>query len=965
MQVNDVLHGFKVVRRRENEELRGVLWELEHEKTGAKLAWVDNGCENKLFSVAFKTLPWDDTGVFHILEHSVLAGSENFPLKEPFLDLLKGSMNTFLNAMTFPDKTMYPVSSRNEKDFLNLTKVYLDAVFKPAIYTNPNIFRQEGWHYEIRDKADEPTYKGVVFNEMKGVYSNVGSLLENGLLRLIYPDSVYGFDSGGNPEKIPDLTYERFLDAHREFYHPSNALIYLDGAVPLEKVLRVIDEEYFAGVEKLDKKHEIAMQGVLPAKYDEGVYPIGTDEDEKNKCQIVLGRTIGSWEERKKMMALGLVASYLTDSNDSPLTKAILEKGLAQNVTLAIEAYYFAEPFMALYLRDTEKENLPELRNVIRQVLTEVVEKGIDNEELEALLALEEYSIHDLEEPAGLTRNINGLSSWLYGGDILQYMVHGDTVEAVRKEIGTSYFTDLIREYFLDEAHLSTYLLTPSKTKSRENDEREKARLAAAKQSWTDEETEKYIAENAELDAWQESEDSPEAKATLPKLALSDVDPAPVYTPTEAFDLNGVKVLFHPVPSNGIMHIREYFELNDIPLADLPALRFLTALPGELPTKRHTVSELMRIRRRNIGDFGVCVEVYPDKESADRCRVMFSVFVGALTDRLPEAAAYVHEIMTETLFTDETKIKEILLQRKEAMKRGLVSRGNSFAVTRAARSFSAAAAVDEQLGGYDAYVWLKTFSEAFDEKIAAFAAFADRTLKTAYVPERMILSFTSDARPADPAAFIPPTSGSSSAPCFELKPAAAPEKEAILIPSGVSYAGKAWMLDPAEMQSQKGVLQVLSTLLTYGYLWGEIRVKGGAYGCGFRAPVSSGMLGFYSYRDPAPVEAVDTFNNTPDFIQGFADSDEESDGYVISTVSSLEPLIEPGTQGERADRLWISGKGYEDVADLKRQVLAANKASIAAEIPVFESLAKSGRTCIVGNDTLLEGLDDSWTKYSV
>ena len=962
MQINDVLHGFRVVRKRENKELGGTLWEFRHVATGAELCWVDNGNENKLFSVAFKTLPWDDTGVFHILEHSVLAGSENFPVKEPFLDLLKSSMNTFLNAMTYPDKTVYPVSSRNEKDFMNLTKVYLDAVFKPAIYTNPNIFYQEGWHYEIRDPEAQPSFKGVVFNEMKGAYSNVSELLDCGIRKLLFPDSVYGFSSGGDPEKIPDLSYEDFLNAHRKFYHPSNARSYLDGAVPLEKTLRLIDEGYIGCCTAGETAADIALQGVTPASFSEETYPIGADESTQNKCQICFGRVLCDWSDRKKQLAFEILATYLTGSNDAPLTKALLEKGLAQNVSLYAEEG-IAEPYVCLTVRDTERDRLDEIRKTIREKLTEIAETGIDPEELYANLAQEEYSIRDMEEPSGLIRNLTGLQSWLYGGDIMLYLTHGDVIKAVREEVGTSYFTDLIKEVLLDEAHLSTFVLTPSVTKREETEAKENARLAKAKASWSKEDTAAYIRKNLLLDEWQESEDSEEAKATLPTLSLSDVDPAPVFTPTEVREICGVPLLFHNVASNGVAHVSAYFDVSDVPKEQLSALRFLTLLPGELPTKTHTVSQLQKLRRMNIGDLDLSIGVFPAPDTPEKARIMFIVGVSCLTEKLPAAAAFVNEIMTETDFSDGAKIREILLQEKARVNRSLLSRGNSFALLRAGRTFSAAGAASEALSGFDSYLYLKSFSEAFEDRIGAFTAFAGGTLDSLYVSSRLTLSCTCDDCPQDVRLFIPAKTGNSCTAAFTVCPDPTPKKEAILIPSGVSYAAKAMLADQ-KTDPYSGTLQVLSSLLSYGYLWGEIRVKGGAYGCGFRAS-STGLLSFYSYRDPAPVEAVNVFDRTADYLAQFLESEEDAEKYAISTVSNLEPLLDPAARGETADRLYFTGKTYEDAAKLKREVLSTDKTAIGKRIPLFARVVSEGSVCIVGNETLLRSLDDTWTKYSV
>ena len=419
MKVNDILHGFKVVNVRESKELKGTLYEMEHLKTGALLIWLDNGCDNKLFSATFKTLPWDNTGVFHILEHSVLAGSDNYPVKEPFLDLIKSSMNTFLNAMTFPDKTMYPVSSKNEQDFINLTRVYLDAVFRPAIYHNDSIFRQEGWHYEVED--DEPFYNGVVFNEMKGSYASVDTQIEDELQKALFPDSIYGFISGGDPQEIPDLTYENFLRAHSEFYSPSNCRIWLDGDVPLDRVLGIIDDEYLSTFERDERVHEIKMQEPVPSIDTVRFYQIGKDEDEAKKSHLVLGKVFSDWEDRKRNIAYTLVSIYLAGDNESPLKRAILEKGLAQDVEFTIMDG-IAQPFYAIVFRNMESSDKEEILKVYRSTLERILEEGIDKDSLTGCINRFDFSLRETGEPQGLYRVINAMSSWLYGGDPLLYL---------------------------------------------------------------------------------------------------------------------------------------------------------------------------------------------------------------------------------------------------------------------------------------------------------------------------------------------------------------------------------------------------------------------------------------------------------------------------------------------------------------------------------------------------------------
>ena len=583
MKVNDILHGFKITRVRESEELKGTLYEMEHLKTGAELAWLDNGCENMLFSATFKTLPWDNTGVFHILEHSVLAGSDNYPVKEPFLDLIKSSMNTFLNAMTFPDKTMYPVSSKNEQDFINLTRVYLDAVFRPAIYHNDSIFRQEGWHYEI--EQDEPFYNGVVFNEMKGAYASVDTHIEDELQKALFPDSVYGFQSGGYPPEIPDLTYENFLRAHREFYSPSNCRIFLDGALPLERVLTIIDDEYLSTFEKDDRTHEIAMQAPVETQDRVRFYEIGKDEDEANKCHLVLGKVFSDWESRKRNIAYTLMSIYLAGDNEAPLKRAILERGLAQDVEFSVMDG-IAQPFYVIVFRNMESSNNAEVLKVYKETLEKILREGVDKDALTGCINRFEFSLRESGEPQGLYRVINAMSSWLYGGDPMLYLESDHLVHELRDALDTDIYTDIIKE-LLDEEGLVRITMLPSKTKGDEDAEKEYERVTKEYSSLSEAELKEVEAAFERMRKWQDTPDSPEAVATLPTLELSDVAPEPQWVETEIKEKDGVTFLYQPIFTNGVVHVNMYFNVADLDENSLKMISSMTEFLGLLPTSKH------------------------------------------------------------------------------------------------------------------------------------------------------------------------------------------------------------------------------------------------------------------------------------------------------------------------------------------------------------------------------------------
>ncbi len=962
MKINDKICGFSVRDAVTNEELGGTLWKLRHDKTGAELVWLDNGEENKLFSIAFKTLPWDDTGVFHILEHSVLCGSEKYPVKEPFLDLLKGSMNTFLNAMTFPDKTMYPVSSRNEQDFLNLTSVYLDAVFCPAIYKNPGIFMQEGWHYELHGDETVPTYKGVVFNEMKGSYSSVETVAWNEMKALLFPDSCYRHSSGGDPKAIPDLSYEDFLGAHRECYHPSNSKTYLDGNLPIERVLGLIDS-YFDRFERNESKHDIPLQAPVAAKVSVKDYAIGKDEDEKNKVQMSLGKLLCDWSDKKKIFALNILSMYLCDSNAAPLKRAVLEDELAQDVWLSVNDGT-AQCYSIIRVRNTEYENRDKIKANIKKMAEELLQKGLDREELEANINQLEFRLKETEEPRGVERAISSMSAWLYGGEAEEYLIFNDTVEELRAALDTDYFESLLREMLLDEAHTSELYLLPSKTENDKVREAEEKRLQAAAATWNEEDRAEILRKTAELEAWQASEDTPEALATLPILALSDIGEMPPKTPIEVLEENGVKCLFHKIPTNGVVHAKLYFNIADAALDDLPMVSFLAALLGDLPTEHYSLLELNRQVKKYIGNLNFGVAPYAVAGHPERCRLFFTASISVLEHNLSAAAELVTEILKHTRFDDTGAIRELLLQICQRLNQSIINRGNSYAALRANRSFGAAFAADEKLSGYDKFRALSDFANDFEGRIENFCSFAKDFCENSFVSARMTLSETCDAPHAEIAALTDCFEKGTAAPdCMEPALSGESMKEAIRIPAGISYAALGSNLVRHGVD-YTGKLAVLSNILSLGYLWTEIRVKGGAYGCGFNAN-TFGKLSFSSFRDPTPLRSLEIYRNTADFIKGFVESEESVDKYIISTVSSAAPLLSASQKGAASDASYWSEISYEDKCTRREQMLSMKKQDLLSLCPLFEDMAEKGSVCIVAHDGVVSSLDDSWTVYSV
>ncbi len=965
MNVNDILYGFQITNRRESSELNGTLWEMRHIKTGAQLVWLDNKESNMVFSVAFKTLPHDDTGVFHILEHSVLCGSDNYPVKEPFLDLLKSSMNTFLNAMTFSDKTLYPVSSRNEQDYLNLAGVYLDAVFFPSIYKNPSIFHQEGWHYELSEDDSQAIYKGVVFNEMKGAVSSVDRQLNYGICRMLFPDNCYQYVSGGDPEYIPELSYEQFITAHRDFYNPTNAKIYLDGNVPIHKILPLISEGYLDKFEYSEATHEIKPQKPVSARSEVRYYAIGKDEPCKNKTQMVHGKILSHWSDRKKTMALSVLGAYLADTNESPLKRAVLESGLAQDMSIYVDDSVL-QPYSVLHIRNTEYEHRDALCGIIRTTASELIEKGLEKDELRAILSQYEFALREEQEPRGIIRNINALNSWLHDGDPLLYLENDAILAELRYEIDTGYYEALLRELLLDNEHTAELFLVPSNTKGDEDMAKEQKRLADALSALNEQQKQEIRTQNAELEKWQCSADTPEALATLPVLSLSDVSDKPEWLDTVSSEKEGVRVLFHPLSSNGVVHLNLYFSVADQSVENLRMLSFISELFGELPTAKYTAAQLQRMIKQYIGTVDYSIKAFPVKGSSTSCKPYFVVSLGVLEVYIKEACSLICEILKETDYTCDAQIRELLLQRIESYNRRFISEGHSYAVKRAQSNFSASAFISENVSGYDYFCYLRQFKDDFEKQLLSLRTFAQNIPSQIFGTHRLLISETALAPHSELCIFIDELRSELDRlgiDTMTVDIGGQPKREAILIPSAVSYAAFCGNLNHYG-KSFDGSLPVLSTILSFGYLWSEIRVRGGAYGCGFKAS-ESGELLFYSYRDPSPLRSLQIYRDTAEFIRRFVSDDEGIEKYIISTISSAEPLMAPSKRGQLADNNFLCDISYEDKVRIREQMLSLKKDDLLLLCELFEQMADGNAVCIFGSEAALSEEKDSFTVFSL
>lgn len=962
LKVNEEIYGFKVKRVRENDEINGRLWELTHIQTGASLIWLENNEKNKLFSITFKTIPSDNTGVFHILEHSVLGGSKSFPVKEPFVELLKSSMNTFLNAMTFLDKTVFPVSSKNEKDFLNLTKVYLDAVFSPTIYTNPNVFYQEGWHYEIFNHEDIPIYKGIVFNEMKGVYSSPDSILSQNLMKLMFPDNCYGYSAGGLPQNIPELTYQNFLETHKKYYHPTNARIYLDGNLDIEKVLKMIHEDYLCHYDHSDDSYVINTQEIKPVKETIDYYEVG-DEMNENQAYMGIGKIISNQNDSQLCLGYMVLCNYLCTTNESPLKKALLSHGYAQDVQMMLEDTTL-QPFLMMIIKNINYKDKDEINKTISNTILNLIQEGLDYEKINAIIDSIEYNLKELSEPKGLERNINVLKTWLFDNDPMIGLLHDQDIQFLRKAINTYFYIDLLKNLTFDDETTIKHYLLPSLTKGKELIEAEKMQLMNAKESWNKLKIQEMVDLNYQLVNWQNKLDTLEELNTLPKLSLSDVDKIPEIEEIKVIEKKGVTILKHQCEEKNIAHYYLYFSLATLPIDDFQALSFLTNLLGVIPTQTRSLLDLEKEFGSTFGFIDYDIQCFNSKDK-DISLPYFVVSFSTLIAKEQKAFDLIADILSHTLYKENIAkelILDILHQGKVSLYESIMTSGNQFATKCALSYGSGTDYINEITTGIQFYNYLKDFENHFDERIDGFIAICEKAQRTLFDKSHLVISVT---KHNDDSSYLELIDKLTKSNCPKQKSGlivdlnATQIKEAIQIPASISYMVSAGHLKDYGVEYHNAY-DVLSTILTYDYLWNEVRVKGGAYNCSCRID-SSGTIRFASYRDPSPKRTLSIYNHTIDYLKHFCKQEEPLDKYIISTIASQEQLLETRIKSYTRDVDYLRGFTLQDHITKRKEILSLNKDSLLDLTSFIENVEKYNSCCLIGNDEAIQQTcDESW-----
>ena len=966
MNIGETIHGFAVRSVRHLAELKADMVEMTYEKNGARLIWLDRDDTNMTFGIAFKTTPEDDTGVFHILEHSVLCGSEKYPVKEPFVNLIKTSLHTFLNALTFSDKTLYPISSRNPRDFLNLTGVYLDAVFHPAILKKPDIFRQEGWHYELSAEGTL-TRSGVVYSEMKGAYTSVERQLYRQLYRQLFPDNCYGFESGGAPEAIPTLTYEKFVAAYRRYYHPANSYIILDGNIPVAETLSLL-ESYLSEFGPAEGPLPvIAEQEAVDGGDYEGLYEVGEEDPTENRSQYIEGYVFGKTDDPEKTLGLSILSSVITWSNESPLCRAVLEKKLAETVYLEVDDS--TEYLQAtVVVKNTAPSKKGKLKKVIRETLEKLAREGLDREQLLASINILEFSARERDfgrTPRGLVYGMQILGAWLYGFDPARDLAFSDLFDRLRAHIDEGWYEKLLSDAILNNPHRASVWLDPSAEYGKEKRAAGLAELKRIADAMSAEEKEKVRAEAAALLKAQQTPDSPEALATLPVLPLSEVSDRPEVPTLTETEVLGRPVCLTEEETSGILYADLYFDASDLSPEELALGSLFAALIGELPTDRHGILDIQTLLKMHIGDFGSNFEPYSDPNDIRRASVYFVTHLSILNAKEEVAADLTAELLRGTVYDDAERIGQIISQKRLSMREHIMSAGSLYASGRVSACYSAAGVIKEYLSGLEQYQWLLRAEKELNDAPEAFCARLTALAKKLITRSRLTVSLTGAPSASFAEKVISGYEDDGVIPsAYPYKPFGF-RKEAIVIPSEISFTAYGTNMSLSGVK-YSGEMSVASSFLTYSRLWDVIRVQNGAYGVSMIVN-NIGGLRFTTYRDPKAAESLAVFRGLGEALEETVPDEETLKTLIIGAVGESDPLRTPRMNGKAAMGLRLGGIAPETLVRTRREMLATTPEKLKAFAGILKKLLPGCAYCVIGSRAAIEAdptLFDSVTSLA-
>lgn len=964
------MDAYELIERKHLKDLNSEGLVFSHIKSGARVIFVKNDDNNKVFSIAFRTPSVASNGVQHITEHSVLCGSRKYPAKEPFVELAKGSLNTFLNAMTYPDKTVYPVASCNLTDFKNLTDVYLDAVFYPNTYKRPEIFKQEGWHYE--SDGTDVTLNGVVFNEMKGAYSSPDDVLQNGIFESLFPDCPYRFDSGGNPEVIPDLTYEDFIDYHKKHYHPANSYIYMYGDLDVEERLEYLDKEYLGAFDKADLTHDTS----LPEQkaFDKPVtnaypYAVLPDEAGEDKSYLSYSWITGKAVDDELCIALDVLDYVLISAPGAVLKQKLLDERIATDISSSFETS-LCQPVYSVIAKNADAKNEERFKKIIDETLKEVLENGFDEDMLLAGINSLEFRYREADfghYPKGLIYNLAMLDSWIYDEKLpFVHVESGRVFEKLKSLDMQSYFKDILKKYLIDNKTAASVTLVPDPGLDAKRREAEVKRIKDYTDTLSPEELEKIKADTQELKAYQATPSTDEELETIPLLSLDDIDRNPIPIEYEVSDLDGTEYVTEDIFTNSIYYLTFAFDAKHVSDEYLPYMGLLNIVSGLMDTADHSYTDLNSLVNKNTGGIFTDISIRRNVNNYDEMRIFFDIKAKCLYDKLGDAVSLTKEIIFKTDFSDKKRLKEIIAKTVSQLEDSVMAAGHTTASSVALSQFSSSRHFASVTRGYEFFRFLKELDADFEARADDAISKLNELTALIFNRESLIINLTADKEGKLKAEeqlkeFI------KALPQVELKEAGrvfekTKTRVGLSSPAQVNYVCRAGNFKDAGFE-YTGAMKVLKTIFAYEYLWNNVRVLGGAYGC-MNEFGRSGDTFFVSYRDPNLTETEEIFKKAPEFVKSFEVTRRDMDKYIIGTIGALDTPLTPSTKGARAFDAYLKNFTTELLKEERAQILECDSDAVRALAPVVEAVIDDGYFCAVGNAGVLEANKDKFDKIS-
>ena len=955
-QIADV-KAYEIIEKRWISDLNSEGYILKHKKTGANVTLLLNDDENKVFYIGFRTPPADSTGVAHILEHSVLCGSKNFPVKDPFIELAKGSLNTFLNAMTYPDKTVYPVASCNDKDFKNLVHVYLDAVFYPNIYKEDKIFRQEGWHYEMDSLEDDLTINGVVYNEMKGAFSSPDDVAAREMMNSLYPDITYGLESGGDPRVIPELTYEEFLDFHRKYYHPSNSYIYLYGNMDSAEYLEFIDEKYLSSFDSLYVDSEIRLQPAFEAPREiTKEYSVMEDESLEENTYLTYNIAMGSSLDKKLYIAMDVLDYVLCSAPGAPVKQALIDAGIGKDVDSMVEAGIY-QPYFSIYAKSAEEGQKDEFVKIIEEVLKKQVAEGLDKKSLQAALSLFEFKYREADfgsYPRGLMLGLQALDSWLYDERApFMHIEANDTFRELKEAVESRYYEGLIETYMLKNPHRTVLTILPVQGLTTKRDEELHNKLQEYKASLSKDELQRIVDDTRALHDYQDAPSAKEDLEKIPLLTREDMKKEAAPYINDIRSAGETTVVFHDVFTNGIGYLGMLFDLKQVPERLIPYVGLLKSVLMMVGTEHFGYGELFNEVNIHTGGIKTVINTYTDANSVNlkEYRVMFEVRVKALYDKRDKALELMKEILLTSDFEDTKRLHEIISEAKSRLQAVMTSAGHSLAAIRALSYFSPTAAVSEQINGIPQLRLLEDLDKNFEERKEEITVNLKELAKCIFRPENLLVDYTGteegyaglEAAVEDfrNALYTEDVQEGSFVPTMEKR------NEAFMTAGQIQYVCRAGNYIDKGL-AYTGALKVLKVMMGYDYLWNNVRVKGGAYGCMCNF-AKNGDGYFVSYRDPNLEKTIEVFEQAADYIQNVELDERDVTQFIIGAVSELDTPMTPATKGIYSLGGYLTGLSMDRVQKERDELLSVTAEEINGLSKYVRAFIGDECLCVVGN----------------